>query len=53
MHLKASMATQTNITATHDGWSGYFMKVAICGRKANTTTMKSSDVVPTVMSVVG
>ena len=52
MHLKASMATQTNITATHSGWSGYFINEAICGRKAKTTPTNSNEVPATERSVV-
>ena len=52
MHLKASIATQRNITATHDSCPGYFMNAAICGRKAKTSATKSADVEPTEMSTV-
>ncbi len=52
MHLKASMATQTNITATQSLWSGYFMKAAICGRNAITRATKSAAVDATEMSTV-
>ena len=32
--------------------AGYFMNVAICGRKLNTSATKSAAVAPTEMSTV-
>ncbi len=51
-HLNASIATQTNITATHSGWSAYPITEEMGSMNNSTPMLNSKEVQPTAKSVV-